>query len=108
MARRLDPTNPLIQSGRLTPVVYRLNLKDANSLFLAQRFPIANGDLIYVSNAPSTEVQKVFEIMSGGICDRRRRRQHRHRGGGEVMHAGKFDSLSACFVLPPMARLHRL
>jgi polysaccharide export outer membrane protein len=66
VARRLDPYNPLIQPGRLTPVAYRLNLKDANSLFLEQRFPIANRDLVYVSNAPSTEVQKVFDIVNGG------------------------------------------
>jgi polysaccharide export outer membrane protein len=65
VARRLDPSNPLIQLGRLTPVVYRLDLADANSLFLEQSFAIANRDLVYVSNSPSTELQKVFEILNG-------------------------------------------
>jgi polysaccharide export outer membrane protein len=67
VARRLDPNDPLVQPGRLTPVVYRLDLGDANSLFLEQSFAIANRDLLYVSNSPSTAVQKVFEILNGGM-----------------------------------------
>jgi polysaccharide export outer membrane protein len=65
--RVIRPSSPLLARGRLAPVVYRLNLADANSLFLEQSFHIANRDLIYVSNSPSTEVQKVFEIVAGGI-----------------------------------------
>jgi polysaccharide biosynthesis/export protein len=67
VARQLDPTSPLVRQGRLTPVVYRLNLTDPNSLFLEQSFRIANRDLIYVSNSPSTDVQKVFSIIGGGF-----------------------------------------
>ena len=68
VARRLDPNNPLVERGRLTPVVYRLDLSDPNSLFLEQRFQIANRDVIYVSNSPSTEVQKVFNVVSGAFA----------------------------------------
>ena len=67
VARQLRPESPLVERGRLTPVVYRLNLADPNSLFLEQSFHIANRDLIYVSNSPSTDVQKVFAIIGGGI-----------------------------------------
>lgn len=67
MARQFDPTSPLIRPGRLTSVVYRLRLDDPNSLFLEQSFQIANRDVIYVSNSPSTELQKVFAIIGGGI-----------------------------------------
>ena len=67
VARKLRPESPLVERGRLTPVVYRLNLTDPNSLFLEQSFHIANRDLIYVSNSPSTDVQKVFAIIGGGI-----------------------------------------
>ena len=63
----IRPTSPLLAYDRLVPVVYRLNLADPNSLFLEQSFHIANRDLIYVSNSPSTELQKVFAIISGGI-----------------------------------------
>jgi polysaccharide biosynthesis/export protein len=65
--RTIRPYSPLAARSRLVPVVYRLDLADANSLFLEQSFPVANRDLIYVSNAPSTEVQKVFEIVAGGV-----------------------------------------
>jgi polysaccharide export outer membrane protein len=65
--RAIRPTSPLLSRDRLVPVVYRLNLADPNSLFLEQSFHIANRDLIYVSNSPSTELQKVFAIISGGI-----------------------------------------
>ncbi len=67
VARQLDPTSPLVQPGRLTPVVYRLDLSDPKSMFLEQSFHVANRDLIYVSNSPSTEVQKVFAIIGGGL-----------------------------------------
>jgi polysaccharide export outer membrane protein len=67
IARSLRPGSSLVNRGRLTPIVYRLNLTDANSLFLEQGFRIANRDLIYVSNAPSTDVQKVFNIFAPGL-----------------------------------------
>jgi polysaccharide biosynthesis/export protein len=68
VARQFDPHSPLVERGHLTPVVYRLNLADANSLFLEQNFRIVNRDLIYVSNAPSIEVQKVFNIVAGAFA----------------------------------------
>ena len=67
VARKFDPTSPLLRPGRLTSVVYRLRLDDPNSLFLEQSFQVANRDVIYVSNSPSTELQKVFAIIGGGI-----------------------------------------
>jgi polysaccharide export outer membrane protein len=67
VAHQLDPTSPLAQPGRLTPVVYRLDLTDPDSMFLQQSFHMANRDLVYVSNSPSTEVQKVFAIVAGGL-----------------------------------------
>jgi polysaccharide biosynthesis/export protein len=68
VARQLDPNNPLVERRPLTPVVYRLNLSDPNSLFMEQSFRIANRDVIYVSNSPSTELQKVFGIVSGAFA----------------------------------------
>jgi polysaccharide biosynthesis/export protein len=67
IARALRPESPLVYRGHLTPIVYRLNLTDANSLFLEQGFRIANRDLIYVSNSPSTEAQKIFNIFAPGL-----------------------------------------
>jgi polysaccharide export outer membrane protein len=67
VARALRPDSSLIVPGRLTPIVYRLNLRDANSLFVEQNFHIANRDLIYVSNAPFTEVEKVMVVFTGAL-----------------------------------------
>jgi polysaccharide biosynthesis/export protein len=64
VARALRPNSPLVQHGYSTPIVYRLNLHEANSLFVAQSFHVLNRDLLYVSNAPITDFQKYEEIIS--------------------------------------------
>lgn len=46
------------------PVVYRLKLKDAASFFLAKRFPIRNKDILYISNAPLSDVSKVLTLFN--------------------------------------------
>lgn len=48
---------------KVTPVLYRLNLRQANGYFLASQFPIRNKDLIYVANAPMTDLQKFFTLI---------------------------------------------
>jgi polysaccharide export outer membrane protein len=50
--------------GGASPVVYRLDLSDARSYFLAQRFPIEDKDIIYVANAKLNEMRKFFELLS--------------------------------------------
>jgi polysaccharide export outer membrane protein len=64
VARALRPNSLLVQQGYATPIVYRLNLRDAGSLFIAQSFHIVNRDLLYVSNAPITSAKKVMEVVS--------------------------------------------
>ncbi|MFC4256571.1 polysaccharide export protein [Altererythrobacter xixiisoli] len=49
--------------GRV-PVVYRLNLSDASSLFAAQDFAIRDRDILYISNAPGTDLQKFLNSLS--------------------------------------------
>ncbi|MDO4247733.1 MAG: polysaccharide biosynthesis/export family protein [Neisseria sp.] len=51
------------------PVVYRLNLRDANALFWMQRFPIKNKDVVYVSNAPMAEVQKFLQFVFSPVVN---------------------------------------
>ena len=48
----------------LTPVIYRLDLRNAKSFFLAQRFPIEDKDIIYVANADLNELQKFFTLIN--------------------------------------------
>lgn len=60
------------QRGRATPdgripVIYRINLKDPATLFVAQSFPIQDKDLIYVSNAPLADFQKFLSAIFSTI-----------------------------------------
>lgn len=64
IVRALDPATTIAAPNRLTPVVYRLNMRDAASLFFAEGFQIKSRDLLYVSNAPITDAQKITEVMS--------------------------------------------
>ena len=50
--------------GPEVPIVYRLDLRNPNSLFIEQKFRMANHDLVYVSNAPLVEVEKVIGIFN--------------------------------------------
>lgn len=65
VVRALKPDSELARSGREVPVVYRLDLRNPNSLFIEQKFRMASRDLIYVSNAPMVEVQKAIAIFAG-------------------------------------------
>ncbi|MEZ2311108.1 polysaccharide biosynthesis/export family protein [Paraburkholderia sp. RCC_158] len=58
------PNNPvyLTPDGRV-PVIYRVDLRNPASMFVAQSFVIDNKDLLYVSNAPVTELQKVLNLF---------------------------------------------
>lgn len=47
-----------------SPVVYRLDLRNAKSYFMAQRFPIEDKDIIYVANADLNELQKFFTLLN--------------------------------------------
>jgi polysaccharide export outer membrane protein len=49
---------------RSSPVVYRLDMSDANAYFLAQRFPVEDKDVIYVANARLNELQKFFNLLN--------------------------------------------
>lgn len=49
------------------PVVYKLDFKDPRGFFAAQRFLMRDNDVLYVSNAPSTDLQKLLAVFTGGI-----------------------------------------
>ena len=67
LLRALRPDSPLAQGGGRVPVVYHLNRQDPNSLFMEQRFQIVSRDLIYISDAPTVEIQKAMDIFNGVI-----------------------------------------
>jgi polysaccharide export outer membrane protein len=49
------------------PVIYRVDLKNPATFFVAQGFPIRNKDVLYVSNAPAAEMQKFLNILTSAI-----------------------------------------
>ena len=46
------------------PVIYRLDLSNASSLFVAQDFAIRDDDVLYVSSAPGADLQKFLSTLS--------------------------------------------
>ncbi len=52
----------------LVPVIYRINLKDPNQYFFAQVIPLHDKDVIYVSNAPSVELDKFLSILGKAVA----------------------------------------
>jgi polysaccharide export outer membrane protein len=49
--------------GGLVPVVFRIDLTDPGSFFVMQSFPIEDRDVLYVANAPATELQKFLNLV---------------------------------------------
>jgi polysaccharide export outer membrane protein len=45
------------------PTIYQFNLRDPAVFFAAQSFMLQNKDLLYVSNAPSVDVEKVIGLV---------------------------------------------
>ncbi len=63
LAARIAPNRPLPSAGDLIPVVYRLDLRQANSFFLARSFPIRDKDIVYVANSASDPVLKFLTLV---------------------------------------------
>jgi len=58
----LRTTARLTPDGRV-PVIYRVNMKDPATFFIAQNFPIRDKDVLYVSNAPLADFQKFVNVI---------------------------------------------
>ncbi len=60
---QLAPQYPIPLGQRSVPVIFRLNMQNANSFFAAKEFAVKDKDILYVSNAPLTNVQKFLSII---------------------------------------------
>jgi polysaccharide biosynthesis/export protein len=60
----LGVSNLATRAEPSSPIVYRLDFRDPNSYFLADRFPVEDKDIIYVSNALLSDLQKFFTLLS--------------------------------------------
>ncbi len=55
--------SPRTVDGRI-PVIYRIDLREPTSFFAAQKFPMRDEDILYVSNAPLSDLQRFVSILS--------------------------------------------
>jgi len=62
----LRATSDATPDGKI-PVIYRVDLKNPATFFLAQGFPMRDKDVMYVSNAPAAELQKFLNIVGSVI-----------------------------------------
>jgi polysaccharide export outer membrane protein len=56
-------TTPATNDGRI-PVVYRLDLSDARSFFVAQDFKVRDQDVVYVSTAPGADLRDFLATVT--------------------------------------------
>ncbi len=64
IAHQLDPAYPVPPGVSSVNVVYRINLKDTATYFLARNFQVRNKDVIYVAAAPSAEFYKAMQLFA--------------------------------------------
>ncbi len=60
-------SKPHVTPEGKVPVIYRVDLKNPATFFVAQGFQIHNKDVLYVSNAPAAEMQKFLNILTSAI-----------------------------------------
>ncbi len=63
LVAELEPGRVLPSDGNAVPVIYRLNLRNANSFFLARAFQMKDKDMLYIANSPADPVQKFLGLV---------------------------------------------
>ncbi|BDV39124.1 polysaccharide biosynthesis/export family protein [Methylocystis bryophila] len=63
VAREYPSVSPRLLDGGSVPIAYHLNMRDPKALFLARRFAMRDKDILFVSNAPLTEISKFFQMF---------------------------------------------
>jgi polysaccharide biosynthesis/export protein len=64
MVRRLGAPVLTSEPSSISPVLFHLDLRDPASYFLAKRFPVVEGDIVYVANAEATDWQKFLNLLA--------------------------------------------
>ena len=63
VAPAIAATAPRTADGRI-PVIYSVDLKQPASFFVAQHFPIRDKDILYVSRAPLSDLQRFVSVVA--------------------------------------------
>jgi len=56
------PPGAVTEAGRAT--IYRLDMSGPEAFFIARRFAMRDGDALFVSNAPLTELRKITQLFN--------------------------------------------
>lgn len=64
LAQEIAPPGTEVPLGSRVPVIYRLDMRQASSIFLARRFHIRDKDALYVANAQAADLQKFFLLIN--------------------------------------------
>jgi len=64
VVRSLDQPTASGSGGGVSPIVYRFNLRDANSYLLTGGFPMRDKDVIFVADAPAAQIYKFFTALN--------------------------------------------
>ena len=64
LAQKLRPNLPATLAGNNVPIIYRLDMTQPASFFLARSFQMKDQDIVYVANHPVAEFGKFLQIIS--------------------------------------------
>jgi polysaccharide export outer membrane protein len=71
---RWEPADRMRTLGRAlpsemerVPVIYQVDLRDPQTFFAAQQFPMQNSDVVYIANSPATDFQRFVNILGSSI-----------------------------------------
>ncbi|MCX8998426.1 polysaccharide export protein [Rhizobiaceae bacterium BDR2-2] len=63
LLKQLGADSPKFGSETSVPVIFRANLRDPSTFFAAQKFPMQDRDIIYVTNSQATELYKFLDLV---------------------------------------------
>lgn len=63
LVKNYPDVKPHLLTQPIVPVVYHIDLRNPTALFWARRFAMRDKDILYVSNAPLTEIEKVLRVF---------------------------------------------
>ena len=64
VAKEYASVPPHLLGAAVVPVAYNLDMRNPASLFKARLFAMRDKDILYVSNAPLTEVEKILRLFT--------------------------------------------
>ncbi len=64
IVRQLDPSYPIAEGQKTVNVVYRANMRDANTYFIARNFALHHRDILYVATAQANQLQKALTVLN--------------------------------------------